>query len=151
MIDGFLVYRQLDQLPVSPGAFIWVCLQAGQLVCWLLFIWGFVRTKPDLLFAAGIVLALLSPFAACLATVGVMSVADSYVVRAAQNLILGIFIFLRLVHLARQGNRDAQMFLVPFLLVSVIRAIDAVRGGLFYMGALKAQGGLVLYHTTAIC
>jgi len=149
LIDGFVAYRQFHQLLVSPAALIWVCLQAGQLVCWLLFIWGFVHTKPDRLFVVGIVLALLSPLAACLATVGLMPIADSYVVRAAQYLLLGILVFFRLVRLARQGNRDAQMFLVPFLLVSVIRAIDAVRGGLFYMGALRSQSGLLLYHTTA--
>jgi len=159
LIDGFSVYRQIHQFSVSQGALVIVSLQACQLVCWLLFIWGFVRTKPDRLLAAGIVLALLSPFAALLVSEGVIPVAGSYVTRAAQSLILGILIFIRLVHLARRGNRDAQMFLVPFLLFSVIRAVDQVLGALFYFGVLKSPrgpvtalrypGGLVLYHATA--
>jgi stage II sporulation SpoE-like protein len=159
LIDSFSIYRQINQFSASHGALVIVSLQACQLVCWLLFIWGFVRTKPDHLLAAGIALALLSPFAVWLASEGAISVADSYVTRAAQSLILGILVFVRLVRLAGRGNRDAQMFLAPFLFYSMIRAIDQVLGARFYMGALKAPsgpvsalrfpGGLVLFHTAA--
>ena len=150
LTDGLLVFRQTHQLQIPHWTLASVSLQSCLLVCWLFLVWGFVGAKPDRLLATGIALAFVSPVAAWLATEHLIPVAGSYVTRAVQLLLLGILIFVRLVQLALRGNRNAQMFLLPFLLTSVVRAIDQVRGALFYVGALGSQNGLVFYHAAAV-
>ncbi len=56
-------------------------------------------------------------------------------------------IFVRLVRLAAQGNRDAQLFLVPFLLASVMDSVRFVRGALYYSGWIRRGTGLELYRS----
>src|ERR1700680_3392499 len=55
-------------------------------------------------------------------------------------------IFVRLVPLAAQGNRDAQLFLVPFLLASVMDSVRTVTGALYYSGWIRRGTGLELYR-----
>ena len=115
------------------------------MVCWLFFVWGFVRARPDRLFSTGIVLALLFPVPVILVTLGITTVSDSYIAYALLTLSLGIMIFVRLVRLSAQGNRDAQLFLVPFLLASVMDSVRFARGALYYAGWFRTGTGLELY------
>ena len=145
MLSWFLIYRQIEQLPMVPSVLSHQSMKVFVMVCWLFFVWGFVRARPDRLFSTGIVLALLFPVPVILVTLGITTVSDSYIAYALLTLSLGIMIFVRLVRLSAQGNRDAQLFLVPFLLASVMDSVRFARGALYYAGWFRTGTGLELY------
>ena len=116
------------------------------LACWLIFIWRFVGSHTDWRLVAGILLTACSPLAPLLVMFGGISVAGSYVIWAGVSLLLAALIFIHLVRLAARGNRDAQMFLVPFLLSTVMQSVDYVRGALYYVGLRGTNSALALFH-----
>ena len=146
LVNGAVVFRQIRHTPMLLSVYTHQSVKATMTVCWLFFVWGFVRAKPDRLLAMGIVLALLFPLPVVGVTLGLTTVSDSYIAYALLTLSLGIMIFVRLVRLAAQGNRDAQLFLVPFLLASVMDSVRFVRGALYYSGWFRTGSGLELYR-----
>lgn len=146
LLNGAQIFRYIRHSVMVPSVFAHQSVKAATMVCWLFFVWGFVRAKPDRLFAAGIVLALLFPLPVVGVMFGLTTVSDSYVVYALLTLALGIMIFVRLVRLAALGNRDAQLFLAPFLLATVMDTVKFVRGALYYSGWIRTGTGLELYR-----
>jgi hypothetical protein len=119
------------------------------LLCmWLLFTWRFIRARADRLLYACLAAAWIPTIGTSLVALGVIHVAVQSWAGAAMNLFLGIAVFARLYTLARRGNRDAQLFLIPFSLwaldncfMSIIWALGT-SGKAWYLDS----GWVVLYH-----
>jgi len=146
LIRGFDLYRHVYELPVYESVLAIESIRACVTICWLFLIWGFMHARTDLLLRAGILLAFWPPLATLLVDWGFATIAEVYVIRAFVALCIGILIFVRLVHWARQGNRDAQVFLVPFLLYSVMDVVRWIRGAFYYAGLSNTYSGLELYR-----
>jgi len=150
LMSGFELCRRVYQLPMNGSALTSASMSAGETICWLFLIWGFMRSKADWLLGAGILLALHPPILTLLAIGGLMTIPRVYVVGALLALCIGLLVFARLVHEAGKGNRDAQIFLVPFLLHSVMDAVGLALFALYWLGLYrfgKADTfGLVLYR-----
>ena len=145
-VRWFDLYRQVHQIPTTDSAITLVAMRAVVTACWLFLVWGFMRAKADWLLRLGLVVAII-PTLFTLVVIGQLaSIANSYVVRVLEVLCIGLLVFARLVRGAAQGNRDAQVFLVPFLLYSVTDAVRWIRGALFYAGFATTNSGLELYR-----
>ena len=144
-IRSFDVYRQIVRMPVSEEAFAIDCLRAVTMICWLLLVWSFMRAKPDWLMRTGMLLTVLMPIDALLVMSGHATIARAYVVRALVLSCIGLLIFARLVLGAGRGNRDAQIFLAPFLLYSVMDVTRWIRGAFYYAGLSNTAAGLEFY------
>ena len=118
------------------------------LLCfWLLFTWGFVRARADRLLYACLAAAWMLAFATPLVDVfRVIGIGGFYWILAAIYLFLSIAVFVRLYTLARRGNRDAQLFLVPFFLSMVVNSILAVISALFASGVVSLLSTRTLYR-----
>ena len=145
-IRGFDFYRQIVQMPASESAFAIDSMRAAATICWLLLVWSFMRTRADWLVRAGMLLTVLMPIDALLVASGHATIARAYVVRALVLSCIGLLIFARLVRGAWRDNRDAQIFLVPFLLYSVMDVVRWVRGALYYAGLSNTAAGLEFYR-----
>jgi sigma-B regulation protein RsbU (phosphoserine phosphatase) len=137
--------RRVYEMNVSAGALLTYYLIALGIIFWFFFVWSFVRARADRLFVIGIAMVLLIPVAISLSVLGYMSVSNFQAVYAFARLSTGIIIFIELVDLARKGNRDAQLFLLPFLLSSVVEFIQSAMAALYWAGLLR-EDHLVLYH-----
>jgi hypothetical protein len=148
---GLLRQSQQWSLPVS--VLIIVIIQACGLAFWLLFIWRFVGSRDDWKLKIGLALVALLPICVLLVMMGAMPIAGNYFVSSGVHLTLGVLLLFHLLRLAFRGNRDAQIFLVPFLLYNVDGVIDSVRGALFFLGILRVDNAhsesFTLYHSAA--
>ncbi|MGA7255643.1 MAG: SpoIIE family protein phosphatase [Terracidiphilus sp.] len=141
----------------------WIFVQAGAstplmanasgvassiLLCfWLLFTWGFVRARADRLLYACLAVAWINAFATPLVDVfRVIGIGGFYWILAAMFLFLSIAVFVRLYSLARRGNRDAQLFLVPFFLSMVVESVLAVIAALYASGVASLVSDRNLYR-----
>jgi hypothetical protein len=121
------------------ASFISLCL-------WLLFTWGFVRARADRLLYACLAASSIELIGATLVNLGINRVAVSYWMVAAMHLFLAFAVFVRLYTLARRGNRDAQLFLIPFSLWNVTWCIISVLSALSTSGIVDLTGALILYR-----
>jgi hypothetical protein len=137
--------RRVYEMNVAAGAFSSYCLIALGTVFWFLFIWSFVRARADRLLIAGLAVVLLIPVDISVTVLGYMSVSNFQAVYGFARLTTGIIIFIKLVHLAWKGNRDAQLFLLPFLLSTVVESMQSVLAALYWAGAVR-ESHLVLYR-----
>jgi hypothetical protein len=137
--------RRVYEMNVPAGALLTYYLIALGAIFWFFFVWSFVRARLDRLFVIGITMVLLIPVAISLSVLGYISVSNFQAVYAFARLSTGIIIFIKLVHLARKGNRDAQLFLLPFLLSSVVEFIQSAMAALYWAGLLR-EDHLVLYR-----
>jgi len=144
-IRGFDLYRQIVQMPTWESAFAIDSMRAVTTICWLLLVWSFMRAKADWLLRAGMLLTVLLPIEPLLVMSDHTTIARAYVVRALVLSCIGLLIFARLVFGAWQGNRDAQIFLAPFLLYSVMDVVRWIRGALYYAGLSNTAAGLEFY------
>ncbi len=142
---GFNLYRLAHPMLMSVSVLTVETLSGAATIFWLLLVWGFMNARKDRLFLAGILLALCMPLATFLVIGGVTTIARVFVLRAFLILSVGLIIFARLLQEARRGNRDAQLFLIPFLLYSVMDVVALIRGALHYAGLFSTQNGLELY------
>ena len=145
-IRGFDPYRQIVQMPTWESAFAIDSMRAVTTICWLLLVWSFMRCRADWLLRAGMLLTVLMPIDALLVMSGHATIARAYVVRALVLSCIGLLIFARLVLGAWRGNHDAQIFLAPFLLYSVMDVVRWIRGSLYYAGLSNTAAGLELYR-----
>jgi hypothetical protein len=147
----FLRQSQQWSLPVS--VLVIVIIQALGLAFWLLFIWRFVGSREDWKLKIGLALVALLPICVVLVMVGAMPVAGDYLVGSGVTLTLGVLLFIHLLRLAFRGNRDAQIFLVPFLLSNVDVVINDLRGALFFLGVIRVDNAhsesFALYQNSA--
>ena len=116
------------------------------LIAWLLFIWRFVRIRPDRLLYSAVTVVLLFPVTGVAVWQSFITVADVNLVWAAAALALGILVLVRLARLAWRGSREAQLLLVPFLLWSAIDALEDAQEALYRFGWLRSPGFPVLYR-----
>jgi hypothetical protein len=113
---------------------------------WLLFTWGFVRARADRLLYACLAASWIMFIGCSLAMMGIISIAGGLIMTAAANLFLSIAVFVRLYTLARRGNRDAQVFLVPSSLWMGVWCIIVIIWALYYSGIVDLTGALTVYH-----
>jgi hypothetical protein len=132
MVRGFMHW------PIPLSAFIFDSILSFGAACWLLFIWGFVGSQKDWRLKTGIALNFVTPLTIVLAMSGVLSVAATYIASGLVTVTLGILILMYLLRRALGGNRNAQMFLVPFLLYSGMNAIRDSIGALYFVGLARA-------------
>lgn len=137
-------------------AFDWIlaanCLAMAMLAFWLLFIWRYLRAPADRLLRAGIAILLLVPIPILLARQGYISITDANLSWVIVPFALVILVTARLVRLAAQGNRDAQLLLAPFVLDNLMSAITQGADFLYWIGAIKARRGyayLAFYRGSA--
>jgi hypothetical protein len=147
----------------ASDVLFWILYQAGAdqpitanasgvvdsvLLCfWLLFTWRFVRARADRLLYACLAAAWMLAFATPLVDVfRVIGIGGFYWILAAIYLFLSIAVFVRLYTLARRGNRDAQLFLVPFFLSMVVNSILAVVSALYTSGVVSLLSTRTLYR-----
>lgn len=117
------------------------------LMCfWLLFTWGFVRARADHLLIVCMAAACLNAIAGPSVEFHIIPLAGFYWIVAPMYLFLSIAVFVRLYGLARRGNRDAQLFLIPFFLTLVVESAESVIGALYSSGAESLLGAIDFYH-----
>jgi sigma-B regulation protein RsbU (phosphoserine phosphatase) len=131
--------------PITANAF---GVLDSVLVCfWLLFTWGFVRARADRLLYACLAAAWMLAFATPLVDVfRVIGIGGFYWIVAAVYLFLSIAVFIRLFTLARRGNRDGQLFLVPFFLSMVVESILGIVAALYASGVVNLLSERTLYR-----
>ncbi len=117
------------------------------LLCfWLLFTWGFVRAKADRLLFVCLAAAWMNAIAGPSVELGIIPLAGFFWIVAPMYLFLSIAVFVRLYSLARRGNRDAQLFLIPFFFNLVVQCIVSVVTALYSSGLVNFQGTMDLYR-----
>jgi phosphoserine phosphatase RsbU/P len=145
--------RSYEQWPLPVSVLIIAIIHTLGLAFWLLFIWRFVGSRDDWKLKIGLVLVALLPISVVLVMLRAMPVAGDYLVSSAVTLTLGVLLLIHLLHLAFRGNRDAQIFLAPFLLYTVQGVIDGLRGALFFLGVIRVYNAhsdsFALYHSPA--
>ncbi len=146
LVRAFDVYRQTHQLPVNKSALVLFTLGGAAIICWFLLVWGFVRARKDRTFWSGVTLAMCMALVTFLVTTGITSISTIYTIRATIVSLIGLLIFSRLSLEAWRGNRDAQLFLAPFLLYTVTDVVRFVRLALYYAGVSNTSSGLELYR-----
>jgi hypothetical protein len=113
---------------------------------WLLFTWGFVRARADRLLYACLAASWIMTIGTALVNLGMIHVAVNAWMIAAANLFLSIAVFVRLYPLARHGNRDAQLFLIPFSCWIAMWSVIAIIWALSASGIVDLGGAMTLYH-----
>jgi hypothetical protein len=117
------------------------------LLCfWLLFTWGFVGAKADRLLFFCLAAAWMNAIAGPSVEFGIIPLAGFFWIVAPMYLFLSIAVFVRLYTLARRGNRDAQLFLIPFFFSLVVQSIVSVVTALYSSGLVNFQGTMILYR-----
>jgi sigma-B regulation protein RsbU (phosphoserine phosphatase) len=117
------------------------------LLCfWLLFTWGFARAKADRLLSVCLAAAWVNAIAGPSVEFGIIPLAGFFWIVAPMYLFLSIAVFVRLYSLARRGNRDAQLFLVPFFFSLVVQSIVSVVTALYSSGLVNFQGTMILFR-----
>jgi len=76
----------------------------------------------------------------------IIPLAGFFWIVAPMYLFLSIAVFVRLYTLARRGNRDAQLFLIPFFLSLVVESVLSVVTALYSSGLVNFQGTMTLYR-----
>ena len=146
LFRGFNLYRRAHQLPTHESVLVLYSLSGAAMICWFFLVWGFMHARADRLLRIGIFLALCMPLATFLVIRGVAEISTVYILRASIILCIGLLIFARLLREAWRGNRDARVFLVPFLLYTVMDAVLYIRGAFYYAGLSNTNTGLEFYR-----
>ena len=139
---GFDLFRQAHELPVVGSVFVLLLIGTGSWVGWLFLVWRFMNAKVDGFFRAAIFLVLARPLDFVLANAGFISIPQDFVFTAVLQIFIGVLVFVRLVHEARRGNRDAQIFLIPFLLGSAASAGRWILNALYWSGLFWSEATL---------
>jgi hypothetical protein len=149
LIRAFELYSNAHELPGGGSVLTFWLMRAGVTVCWLFLTWRFMHAKADGLLRTAILLALCLPITVLLVGGGFTTVPQAIALENLLTLCVGMIIFVRLVRWAWRGNRDAQVFLVPFLLSDVMNAVKGALVGLYWLGLHQWPGltfGLELYR-----
>jgi hypothetical protein len=149
---GFAVSDTLFWIASQTGASVRVTFQTNDTVVsiffcfWLLFTWGFVGTKADRLLYVCLAAAWMVAIGSTLSNLGLILIGESLWIWSAVFLFLTVAVFVRLYALARHGNRDAQLFLIPFCLWTVADCVIGVVYALRFYGVVLPSRFLILYH-----
>jgi hypothetical protein len=113
---------------------------------WLLLPWSFARARADRLLYACLAAPWTMVIGAALTNLGIIHVAAAFWMMAAANLFLSIAVFVWLYTPARRGNRDAQLFLIPFTVWMPMWLVVVIMEALYYSGIANLLGTLILYR-----
>jgi hypothetical protein len=138
--------RQQTTASVPIFAHVYAFANSALLCLWLLFTWEFMRARADRLLYACLAAAWIESISTPLVILGVIRIAGSFWSYAAMYLFLAIAVFVRLYTLARRGNRDAQLFLIPFSLWALANCISEIIWALDTSGIVNLFRAGVLYH-----
>jgi hypothetical protein len=116
------------------------------LFCLLLFTWGFVGARADRLLYACLVVAWGDAIGITLVNLSLIPYAGSTWIWTAMHGFLSIAVFARLYALARRGNRDAQLLLIPFFFFWAVYCVVGVVEALASSGIADLRSALILYH-----
>jgi hypothetical protein len=116
------------------------------LSCLLLFIWGFVGARTDRLLYACLVVVCGDAVGIALVNLGLIPYAGFPWIYAAMYSYVAIAVFGRLYTLARRGNRNAQLLLIPFFLFWAVGCVEGVVDALSSSGIADLWSALILYH-----
>jgi hypothetical protein len=116
------------------------------LICLLLFTWGFVGARADRLLYACLVVGWGDAIGITLVNLGFIPYAGSTWIWTAMHGFLSIAVFVRLYTLARRGNRDAQLLLIPFFFFWAVYCVVGVLEALATSGIADLRSALILYH-----
>jgi hypothetical protein len=116
------------------------------LICLLHFTWGFVGASADRLLYACLVVAWGDAIGITLVNLGFIPYAGSTWIWTAMHGFLSIAVFVRLYTLARRGNRDAQLLLIPFFFFWAVYCVVGVVEALASSGIVDLSSALILYH-----
>jgi phosphoserine phosphatase RsbU/P len=146
----------------AANLYYWFCPQTGAsaligvlifnfawsvfLCLWLLFTWEFMRAPADRLLYACLAAAWIGTISPILVFLGVMNVGEAYWSYAAMELFLAIAVFVRLYALTRRGNRDAQLFLIPFSLWTLSNCVWSIFHALSTSGIVDLNSAWTLHH-----
>jgi hypothetical protein len=149
---GYAAVFVYSWISAQTGASVRIAAQVAYtsnsiLLClWLLFTWGFVRARADRLLYACLAASSIECIVATLTSLGITHVAVAFWMDAGMYLFLAFAVSARLYTLARRGNRDAQMFLVPFSLWTMTYCIQAIIWALYTSGIVNLGSANILYH-----
>jgi hypothetical protein len=149
---GGAIVNGLWPVAVQSEASYRITLQAAftfysvGLCCFLLFTWGFVGAKADRLLYACLVVAWGDAIGTALMNLGLIPYAGVPWIYAAMHGSIAIAVFARLYTLARRGNRDAQLLMVPFFLFWAVYCVVGVVEALAGSDIADLHGALILYH-----
>jgi hypothetical protein len=146
----------------AANLYYWICQQteanlgicllvvnlasAVSLSLWLLFTWEFMRARADRLLYSCLAVIWMAQISLPLSGLGVISSAAYFSAGAAMFLFLAIAVFARLYPLARRGNRDAQLFLIPFSFWVLAGCFRVIIWALSTAGIVNLFRALNLYH-----
>jgi hypothetical protein len=149
---GYAATFLYSWISAQTGTSVRIASQVGYssnsiLLClWLLFTWGFVRIRADRLLYACLAASSVEAIVATLTSLGITHVGVAFWMDAGMYLFLAFAVSARLYTLARRGNRDAQMFLVPFSLWTMTYCIQAIIWALYTSGIVNLGSANILYH-----
>ena len=148
---GFPADKFYDWVSQQTGAsvvfftHVYIFTGSALLCLWLLFTWKFVRARADRLLYACLAAAWIPSISAPLVVLGAIRIAGSFLSEAAMYLFLAIAVFIRLYTLARCGNRDAQLFLIPFSLWALSNCVWSIIWALGTSGIVWSSAW-ILHH-----
>ena len=145
----------------ANNLYYWICQQTGAsflivvpvtfagailLSLWLLFTWKFMRARADRLLYACLAVTWIGEIRSPLLYLRAISDPAYSWAGAAVSLFLAIAVFVRLCRLARRGNRDAQLFLIPFSLWTLANCAWSIFLALWASGIANLFSALILHH-----
>jgi phosphoserine phosphatase RsbU/P len=131
--------------PIDQGLYIVLVLVCSSITTtgWLLFIWRFLRSRSDWLLVAVLLANWLQPLAPL--TVPPFSIEQAFLFGVACQVLMCLFILLKLLPSAIRNNREAQMLLVPFFLTTLLIGVEETLSALHAGGLRQTSASLVLY------
>jgi len=145
LLSDIFLYQFAVRQPIDQGLYIVLLLACSSITTtgWLLFIWRFLRSRSDSLLVAVLIANWLQPLAPL--TVPRFSIEQAFLFGVACQVLMCLFILLKLLPSAIRNNREAQMLLVPFFLTTFLLGVEEALSGLHAGGLREASTSLVLY------
>ncbi len=143
--DALYWFNRNLQFPNAEYHLADAIITSVMLAAWLLFVWRFVRIHPDRLLYAALAAAFVPSLTSVL-TGNHLNTGHVVLVWGAAAVALGVLVLVRLASLARLGNREAQLLLVPFLLSCAEAAFYDGQFSLYRAGIVHSPVSLAFYR-----
>ena len=145
LLSDLFLYQFAVRQPIDQGLYIVLLLACSSITTtgWLLFIWRFLRSRSDWLLVAVLLANWIQPLAPF--TVPRFSIEQAFLFGVACQVLMCLFILLKLLPSAIRNNREAQMLLVPFFLTTFLVGVEEAFSALHAGGLREASTSLVLY------
>ena len=145
LLSDIFLYQFAVRQPIDQRLFIVLLLACSSITTtgWLLFIWRFLRSRSDWLLVAVLLANWIQPLAPF--TVPRFSIEQAFLSGVACQVLMCLFILLKLLPSAIRNNLEAQMLLVPFFLTTFLVGVEEALSALHAGGLREASTSLVLY------